>query len=33
MIISEENVGKRIDKYLSENLDYSRTIIQKMMDN
>ena len=33
MIISEENVGKRIDKYLSENLDYSRTIIQKMIDN
>lgn len=33
MKISEENVGKRIDKYLSENLDYSRTIIQKMIDN
>ena len=33
MIVDEINIGKRIDKYLSDNLDYSRSIIQKMIDN
>ena len=33
MIINEESVGKRIDKYLSENTEYSRSTIQKMIDN
>lgn len=33
MQIDENNINKRIDKYLSENTEYSRSTIQKMIDN
>ena len=33
MIIDSENVGKRIDKYLGENTEYTRSKIQKMIEN
>ena len=33
MIIDNENVGKRIDKYLGENTEYTRSKIQKMIEN
>lgn len=32
MEVKTEDIGKRIDKYLTEQLDYSRTIIQKMLE-
>lgn len=32
MEVLKEDIGKRIDKYLTEHLDYSRTIIQKMLE-
>ena len=33
MQVDENNINKRIDKYLSENTEYSRSTIQKMIDN
>ena len=33
MIIDENNVGIRIDKYLTDNTEYTRSKIQKMIDN
>lgn len=33
MIIDSLNTGKRIDKYLGENTDYTRSKIQKMIEN
>ena len=33
MIIDSENQGKRIDKYLGENTEYTRSKIQKMIEN
>lgn len=32
MEVQTQDIGKRIDKYLTEQLDYSRTIIQKMLE-
>lgn len=32
MEVKTQDIGKRIDKYLTEQLDYSRTIIQKMLE-
>ena len=31
IVVNEDNI--RIDKYLSENTEYSRSTIQKMIDN
>ena len=33
MIIDENNIGQRIDKYLTDNTEYTRSKIQKMIDN
>ena len=33
MIISIEDVGKRIDKYLCDNTEYTRSKIQKMIES
>lgn len=33
MQVDKNNINKRIDKYLSENTEYSRSTIQKMIDN
>lgn len=33
MIVGSEDVGKRIDKYLGENTEYTRSKIQKMIEN
>lgn len=33
MIIDEENKGLRLDKYLTNNTDYTRSKVQKMIDN
>ena len=33
MKIEISDVGKRIDKYLNENTDYTRSKIQKMLEN
>ena len=33
MIIDENNIGIRIDKYLTDNTEYTRSKIQKMIDN
>ena len=32
MIIDSDNQGKRIDKYLGENTEYTRSKIQKMIE-
>ena len=32
MIIDENNVGIRIDKYLTDNTEYTRSKIQKMIE-
>lgn len=33
MVVQLEDVNKRIDKYLSDNTDYSRSLIKKMIDD
>ena len=33
MIINENDIGKRIDKYLTDSTEYTRSKIQKMIDN
>ena len=33
MVVQVEDVNKRIDKYLSDNTDYSRSLIKKMIDD
>ena len=33
MIIDENNVGIRIDKYLTDNTEYTRSKIKKMIEN
>ena len=33
MIIDENSIGQRIDKYLTDNTEYTRSKIQKMIDN
>ena len=32
MQVDENNINKRIDKYLSENTEYSRSYIEKLID-
>ena len=32
MIVDINNIGKRIDKYLCDNTEYTRSKIQKMID-